>query len=114
MLTGNARSSLSEYAAAQADLQAALALLQRHAPDASRDHMQVHMSLSALSAATGDAAAALEQARTAMAQGERFDATPEDRLRARKAFAEALAFTAPEKAEAELRAILDPYQLRDK
>lgn len=107
MLTGNARSSLSEYAAAQADLQAALALLQHHAPDASRDRMQVHMSLSALSAATGDAAAALDQARTAIAQGERFDAAPEDRLRARKAFAEALAFTAPEKAEAELRAILD-------
>jgi serine/threonine-protein kinase len=107
MLTGDARSSLSEYAAAQTDLQTALALLVRHAPDALHDRMQVHLGLSALSRITGDSDAALKQARTAIDLGQRFDAPPDDRLRARKAVAEALAFTEPENAETQLRAILD-------
>lgn len=106
-LTGDARLTLSEYDKAEADLQAAMALLRRHAPGAAGQTASLHLGLSALYKNNGKPDAAVEHAREAIELGNRAALPLAQRLQASTALAEATTFTDPKAAEARYRELLD-------
>ncbi len=106
LLTGTVRYNLDDYARSRKDLEEALGLLAPHADGSAGELARAHWELGRHAKREGDAAAMLAHYRQAVALNERWDAPPNENLRARISLAEALLGSDRRAAEDMFRALV--------
>lgn len=107
LLTGSVRYNLDDYARSREDLEEALALLAPHADSSTGELARVHWELGRHAKREGDAAGMLDHYRQSVALNERWDAPPNESLRARISLAEALLQHDRAEAERMFRALVE-------
>ncbi|UNK58278.1 serine/threonine-protein kinase [Pseudoxanthomonas daejeonensis] len=107
LLTGSVRYNLDDYVRSREDLEQALQLLAPHADGSAGELARVHWELGRHARREGDAAAMASHYRQAVAFNQRWDAPPNESLRARISLAEALLQSDRQGAERMFRALVD-------
>ena len=106
LLTGTVRYNLDDYERSRDDLEEALRLLAPHQESSAGELARVHWELGRHAKRRGDIDSMLAHHRKAVELNERWDATPNEHLRARISLAEALLYTDRKAAEALFRALV--------
>ena len=106
LLTGSVRYNLDDYVRSREDLEQALQLLAPHADGSAGELARAHWELGRHARREGDASAMASHYRQAVAFNERWDAPPNESLRARISLAEALLQSDRQAAEEMFRALV--------
>ncbi|MGY1408269.1 protein kinase domain-containing protein [Luteimonas sp. A611] len=107
LLTGTVRANLDAIDDAEADLKEALRLLAPHERNAASELSRAHWELGRIARQRGDRKAAREHIERTVALNARWDAPPNERIRARISLGETLLTEEPTQAATLFRAVID-------